>query len=159
MNRLHQLHDAGVSIWLDTIRRSLLTSGRFQQMVAEDALSDEKLDHVDHEERVALGALMNCLRQGRHKRTLWKTDSEIFTDGGLAEKVEGYLLALAMRQKLVFDEFKRMRTEVDIFWSIGGNYEHPSRLAAPGQQRHEVEGGIVTPVEILQYEHEGFLGS
>ena len=39
MNRLQQLHDAGVSIWLDTIRRSLLTSGRFQRMVEEDALT------------------------------------------------------------------------------------------------------------------------
>jgi transaldolase/glucose-6-phosphate isomerase len=39
MNRLRQLHDAGVSIWLDTIRRSLLTSGQLATMASEDALS------------------------------------------------------------------------------------------------------------------------
>ena len=27
MNRLEQLHDAGVSIWLDTLSRELLDSG------------------------------------------------------------------------------------------------------------------------------------
>src|SRR5947199_10399909 len=39
MNRMQQLHDAGVSIWLDVIRRSLLTSGKFERMVPEDALT------------------------------------------------------------------------------------------------------------------------
>ncbi len=39
MNPLQELHDAGVSIWLDTIRRSLITSGRLAQMMTEDAVS------------------------------------------------------------------------------------------------------------------------
>jgi transaldolase len=39
MNRLQVLHDAGVSIWLDTIRRSFVTSGHFARMVSEDALT------------------------------------------------------------------------------------------------------------------------
>jgi transaldolase len=33
MERLRQLHDAGVSIWLDTLSRDLLTSGEFQTLV------------------------------------------------------------------------------------------------------------------------------
>jgi transaldolase len=33
MERLRQLHDAGVSIWLDTLSRDLLTSGHFQLLV------------------------------------------------------------------------------------------------------------------------------
>jgi transaldolase len=33
MERLGQLHDAGVSIWLDTLSRDLLTSGEFQRLV------------------------------------------------------------------------------------------------------------------------------
>lgn len=33
MERLRQLHDAGVSIWLDTLSRGLLTSGEFQTLV------------------------------------------------------------------------------------------------------------------------------
>ena len=39
MNRIQELHEAGVSIWLDTIRRALITSGEFQRMVSEDALT------------------------------------------------------------------------------------------------------------------------
>jgi len=34
MNRLRHLHDAGVSIWLDTLSRDLLDSGRFAQLIA-----------------------------------------------------------------------------------------------------------------------------
>src|SRR4051794_30527038 len=33
MNRLQQLQDAGVSIWLDTLSRDLLDSGDFQRLV------------------------------------------------------------------------------------------------------------------------------
>ena len=39
VNRLQQLHDAGVSIWLDTIRRSLLSSGQLRRLIEEDALT------------------------------------------------------------------------------------------------------------------------
>jgi len=39
MNRLQQLHDAGVSIWLDTLSRELLDSGAFAALVADCAVS------------------------------------------------------------------------------------------------------------------------
>jgi len=39
MNRLQELHEAGVSIWLDVIRRGLLTSGEFARLIAEDAVT------------------------------------------------------------------------------------------------------------------------
>jgi transaldolase/glucose-6-phosphate isomerase len=39
MNRLQELHAAGVSIWLDTIRRNLITSGELARMITEDALT------------------------------------------------------------------------------------------------------------------------
>jgi transaldolase len=38
-NPLQQLHDAGQSIWLDYIRRSLITTGQLDQMIAEDAIT------------------------------------------------------------------------------------------------------------------------
>jgi transaldolase len=38
-NRLRQLHDAGVSIWLDTLSRELLDSGAFADMIAENAVT------------------------------------------------------------------------------------------------------------------------
>jgi transaldolase len=39
MNRLQELHDAGVSIWLDTLSRELLDSGDFAALIAESAVT------------------------------------------------------------------------------------------------------------------------
>ena len=35
MNRLEQLHDAGVSVWLDTLSRELLASGAFATLISD----------------------------------------------------------------------------------------------------------------------------
>ena len=39
MNRLQALHDAGVSIWLDTLSRELLDSGEFERLIADCAVT------------------------------------------------------------------------------------------------------------------------
>ena len=39
MTRLHQLQDAGVSIWLDTLSRELLESGEFAELVRDYAVT------------------------------------------------------------------------------------------------------------------------
>jgi transaldolase len=39
MNRLQQLHDSGVSIWLDTLSRELLDSGAFASLIADCAVT------------------------------------------------------------------------------------------------------------------------
>jgi transaldolase len=39
MGRLQQLHDAGVSIWLDTLSRELLETGDFERLVRESAVT------------------------------------------------------------------------------------------------------------------------
>ena len=39
MNRLEQLHDAGVSIWLDTLSRELVDGGAFAALIADFAVS------------------------------------------------------------------------------------------------------------------------
>ncbi len=39
MNRLRALHDAGVSIWLDTLSRELLDSGAFARLIADDEVT------------------------------------------------------------------------------------------------------------------------
>jgi transaldolase len=39
MNRLQELHDSGVSIWLDTLSRELLDSGDFAALIAESAVT------------------------------------------------------------------------------------------------------------------------
>ncbi len=39
MNRLQTLHDAGVSIWLDTLSRELLVDGAFAKLIAENSVT------------------------------------------------------------------------------------------------------------------------
>ena len=39
MNRLAQLREAGVSIWLDTLSRPLLETGEFERLVQEQAVT------------------------------------------------------------------------------------------------------------------------
>ena len=39
MNRLQQLHEAGVSIWLDTLSRELLDSGAFGRLIRDSAVT------------------------------------------------------------------------------------------------------------------------
>ena len=39
MNRLRRLHEAGVSIWLDTLSRELIESGEFERLVRDDAVT------------------------------------------------------------------------------------------------------------------------
>jgi transaldolase len=39
MNRLRQLHDAGLSIWLDTLSRELLDGGGFAALIADSAVT------------------------------------------------------------------------------------------------------------------------
>jgi transaldolase len=39
MGRLQQLHEAGVSIWLDTLSRELLETGEFERLVRESAVT------------------------------------------------------------------------------------------------------------------------
>ena len=39
MNRLQQLHDAGVSIWLDTLSRELVDGGEFAALIADCAVT------------------------------------------------------------------------------------------------------------------------
>ena len=39
MNRLKELHDAGVSIWLDTLSRELVDGGAFAALIADCAVT------------------------------------------------------------------------------------------------------------------------
>ncbi|MEO7647449.1 MAG: transaldolase family protein, partial [Gemmatimonadaceae bacterium] len=54
-NRLQQLHDAGVSIWLDFIDRELLTSGRLRRMIETDFVTGETTNPTIFEKALAEG--------------------------------------------------------------------------------------------------------
>ena len=55
MNRLQQLHDAGVAIWLDFIERTMLHSGDLERRVREDALTGMTSNPTIFEKALAEG--------------------------------------------------------------------------------------------------------
>jgi len=55
-NRLQQLHDAGVSIWLDFIDRDLLASGRLRRMIEDDFVTGETTNPTIFEKALAEGS-------------------------------------------------------------------------------------------------------
>ncbi|MGI8619087.1 MAG: transaldolase [Gemmatimonadaceae bacterium] len=54
-NRLQQLHDAGVSIWLDFIDRELLSSGRLRRLIETDFVTGETTNPTIFEKALAEG--------------------------------------------------------------------------------------------------------
>ncbi|MGI9140337.1 MAG: transaldolase [Gemmatimonadaceae bacterium] len=54
-NRLQQLHDAGVSIWLDFIDRDLIASGRLRRMIEDDFVTGETTNPTIFEKALAEG--------------------------------------------------------------------------------------------------------
>jgi transaldolase len=54
-NRLQQLHDAGVSIWLDFIDRELLSGGRLRRMIEQDFVTGETTNPTIFEKALAEG--------------------------------------------------------------------------------------------------------
>src|SRR5688500_16605389 len=55
MNRLQQLHDAGVAIWLDFIERTMLHNGELERRVREDALTGVTSNPTIFEKALAEG--------------------------------------------------------------------------------------------------------
>jgi len=54
-NRLQQLHDAGVSIWLDFIDRELLSSGRLRRLIEQDFVTGQTTNPTIFEKALAEG--------------------------------------------------------------------------------------------------------
>src|SRR5579862_8730274 len=55
-NRLQQLHDAGQSIWLDYIDRTMLLNGELERRIREDALTGMTSNPTIFEKALAEGS-------------------------------------------------------------------------------------------------------
>src|SRR6202162_6141832 len=71
MNSLKQLRDCGQSIWLDYIRRDLLTSGEFQRLVEEDGVHGVTSNPTIFDKAIAAGTAYDDAL-----RLLLSTDSD-----------------------------------------------------------------------------------
>jgi transaldolase len=80
-DRLHRLHDAGVSIWLDYIDRGMLRSGDLQRRIREDVLTGMTSNPTIFEKALAEGtAYDEQLRSAPPGLTAWELFELIATD-------------------------------------------------------------------------------
>jgi transaldolase len=80
-DRLHRLHDAGQSIWLDYIDRAILRSGDLQRRIRDDALTGMTSNPTIFEKALAEGtAYDEQLRNAPPGLTAWELFEVIATD-------------------------------------------------------------------------------
>lgn len=83
MNSLRQLEDFGQSIWLDYIRRDLITSGEFQRLVEDDGPHGVTSNPTIFDKAIAAGtdyddALRSLLAVGQSQGG-WREDYQYFS--------------------------------------------------------------------------------
>jgi len=81
MDRLHQLHDAGQSIWLDFIDRTLLRSGELARRIDRDALTGMTSNPTIFEKALAEGGAYDAqLADASPELSAWELFELIETD-------------------------------------------------------------------------------
>jgi hypothetical protein len=133
------------------------------ELPAPIALRDEPargevVDDADHEQRVALGAAVDDGGQLGGKRVAAKATAQVVAHRLLAEQLERQLLTPPLRLQLELDVLEGMLTDDEIDRPIGADQEQSRGLAAAGEERYQVHRGRVTPVQVLEDEHQGRLG-
>jgi transaldolase len=73
-NRLQQLHDAGVSLWLDFIERTMLHNGDLERRIREEFLTGMTSNPTIFEKALAEGSAYDAqLREAPAELTAWET--------------------------------------------------------------------------------------
>src|SRR5919107_2146130 len=81
MDRLKQLHDAGTSIWLDYIDRSILRNGELARRIRNDSLTGMTSNPTIFEKALAEGsAYDDQLAEAQKQLTTWELFELIETD-------------------------------------------------------------------------------
>ncbi len=141
---------------------NLLDPGRQLPMlcvVHQQVFRDEVIDHVDHEQRVALCSFMYQLREFIGKPVMRKPDRQVLLDRLLVEIPERQLFTLLFRQQLLLDCFKRMPARDQLRGSIRPDHHQLRRRALRCEIRDQVESRTIAPVKIFEYEHQRLPGS
>ena len=64
MNRLQALHDAGVSIWLDTLSRELLETGEFARLIDDYAVTGATSNPIIVADLIKTGRFDDMIQRG-----------------------------------------------------------------------------------------------
>ena len=120
----------------------------------DDALVDQVLHHVDHEQRVAFGAAVNQPRQPPRQLVAGTPARQILVDRFLRQVLERQLVTEAVRLQLPLDAFQRVLSEDHVHRPVGADHHQPRRIAAARQIGDQVERRVVAPVQIFEHENQ-----
>lgn len=129
MNPLRQLHLHGQSVWLDYIRRSLLTSGELEKLILEDGLMGMTSNPAIFEKAIAGSNDYNDALQravAHHPRALAKELYEELAIGDIKEAAKALLPIYIKTNKL--DGYVSLEVSPQLANNTEGTLEEARRL-------------------------------
>jgi hypothetical protein len=127
-------------------------------MRLDQPFGDQVVDRVHHEERIALGPLMDERNQLRGKLVGGEPDREVLPHSGLCEVFERQFLALLPRDEFLLHRLERVPAGNQLRRPVGPDQHQVSRPTASGDIGDQVQRRVVAPVKVLQHEHERRVG-
>ena len=124
----------------------------------DEAAREQIIDQRHHEQRIALGARVDDVRKLSGERVAREPLAKVVGDRRRAEQRQCQALGPPPRLELARELEDGALGQGGLDGAIGGDQEQPSGLPPPGDQREQVHGRRVAPVEILENEDEGGVG-
>ena len=124
----------------------------------EPAAAHPILHHRDHEERIALGALMYEARQPGRESGVWKARRQVGSHSRFGEQRERQFRTLPMPLQLVVHDMQRMAPLQRVGETIRAQQQESSRFPPSRQHCKQVEGGVVAPVQVFEHQQQRLSG-
>src|SRR5215813_10071994 len=93
------------------------------------------------------------------QRATWKFVCQIFRDCQLFQQFQSDLTAKITNLQVLLKFFQGTLGEHDINGSVSAEKQQHGWFAAAGECGDEIESGGISPVKILEYHHQRYLGT
>src|SRR5437867_5740724 len=120
----------------------------------DEPARDKVLDEAHHEQRIALGSPVDDARELGWKRVAREALPQVVGDLRLAQWLQRELLGAPPRVQLESDVLEGVLAPNYIDRTVGADQEQPRGLLPPSEQRDQIDRRCVTPVQVLEHEHQ-----
>ena len=120
-------------------------------------LGDPVLDHVDEEQRIAPCPGVELVHQTARKPMARQRAGHVPADARFAERCEWQLHAESVNGQLVLCGHDHVLVPGGVRRPVRPEHQQPSGRSAAGQERQQLHGGGVAPVEVLENHDHGLL--
>src|SRR5262249_11402438 len=120
----------------------------------QNLLVDQVLHEIDHKERIAFSAEVNHLTQASGKVLVGKSGAQVAGNVFLGEVLERKFMAQTMSLEFAFYSAQRMAGEDHVDGTIGTDAHQSRGITAACQVGDQVEGGVVTPVQVFEHQKQ-----